>query len=581
MDFHVLRKVEELPNADEKKMIQEYYEACQLEPVYCDSTLSALRNLKNKDGKRVYFVQNRWQRKVISVMKGRAKYTSEVLEKAKEFCALKDMFIALQERGISCFMFNRIAFLKDQSVYTESAQRRIREKISFPKIMENPEQYEADLREVLGDKYSLEYVNELGKISQIVKAGRKYVHQDSTSKYVNVVNGKRIVPNQPEQSEHTIHVFGRCGVFGYAVEDAETFPAYLQQQLNENGYSNYKVENHGLWGADNSIIDYNMMYEARAMKPGDVLLIYMRHYDNQLLKVFKENGLQYFDCTKAYHEYPDSKMSFYDKPGHMTAKGYKIVAKLVFEQLKESNFGQDYRSDLTNKSTGYYLDYVKEKEQDSFLKELDEYLEDIYSNYIKGHENEKIGAIIMNCNPFTRGHRYLIEYASKQVDYLLVFILEEDRSFFKFKDRFEMVKLGTADLKNVLVLPSKEFMISALTFPEYFMKDYSQTKEIDVTQDLSIFGEIIAPKLQIKVRFAGQEPTDMVTRSYNENMKKILPGYGIEFVEIPRLTTDGKEDVISASKVRKALKEEDYEKLKNYVPETTFNYLMEHYKGRC
>ena len=86
---------------------------------------------------------------------------------------------------------------------------------------------------------------------------------------------------------------------------------------------------------------------------------------------------------------------------------------------------------------------------------------------------------------------------------MFVFVLEEDKSFFKFVDRFEMVKRGTSDLENVIVLPSREFMISAMTFPEYFMKDYTQTKEIDVTQDLSIFGEYIAPKLNITVRFAG------------------------------------------------------------------------------
>ena len=34
-----------------------------------------------------------------------------------------------------------------------------------------------------------------------------------------------------------------------------------------------------------------------------------------------------------------------------------------------------------------------------------------------------VGAIVMNCNPFTMGHRYLIETAASQVDRLYVFVL--------------------------------------------------------------------------------------------------------------------------------------------------------------
>ena len=35
----------------------------------------------------------------------------------------------------------------------------------------------------------------------------------------------------------------------------------------------------------------------------------------------------------------------------------------------------------------------------------------------------QIGAAVMNCDPFTLGHRYLIETATKQCDHLYVFVL--------------------------------------------------------------------------------------------------------------------------------------------------------------
>ena len=57
-------------------------------------------------------------------------------------------------------------------------------------------------------------------------------------------------------------------------------------------------------------------------------------------------------------------------------------------------------------------------------------------------------------------------------------------------------------------------------------------------------------------------------------MKHILPRYGIDVIEIPRKYTDSGESVISASKVRELLKNEEYEKILEYVPDTTLQYLM-------
>ena len=182
----------------------------------------------------------------------------------------------------------------------------------------------------------------------------------------------------------------------------------------------------------------------------------------------------------------------------------------------------------------------------------------------------------MNCNPFTKGHRYLIEQALKKCDFLVIFIVEEEKSFFSFEDRISLVDEGVSDLENVVVIPSGKFVLSSLTFSEYFNKSEIQDRTIDTSLDVKIFAKEIAPCLHITKRFVGEEPKDNITRQYNENMKKILPEYGIELVEIPRIKEEN--SVISASKVRQALAEKDCKLLKKLVTSNTYNFLKEKFE---
>ena len=186
-----------------------------------------------------------------------------------------------------------------------------------------------------------------------------------------------------------------------------------------------------------------------------------------------------------------------------------------------------------------------------------------------------IGSIVMNCNPFTLGHRYLIEYASAKVDKLYIFVVEEDKSRFKFQDRFFLVQEGVKDLPNVEVIPSGKFIISQQTFSGYFNKESLQDVAVDSSQDVEIFAREIAPTLGINIRFVGQEPEDNVTNQYNENMRRILPQYNIDFCEIPRKEING--EVISAKKVRAALVDNDFDKIQKLVPQSTFDFLKKKY----
>ena len=182
-----------------------------------------------------------------------------------------------------------------------------------------------------------------------------------------------------------------------------------------------------------------------------------------------------------------------------------------------------------------------------------------------------IGCIVMNCNPYTLGHDYLVKYASSNVDLLYLFVLEEDRSYFSFKDRFNMVKKCTESLKNVVVLPSGKYVISANTMPGYFEKEYLQNDILDPSYDLTVFCEAVAPLFHITTRFVGEEPNDKYTKQYNEWMRKLLPQYNISFCEIKRFAINDR--AVSGTEVRELYINEMWDALKQLVPDAVLDYL--------
>ncbi len=181
------------------------------------------------------------------------------------------------------------------------------------------------------------------------------------------------------------------------------------------------------------------------------------------------------------------------------------------------------------------------------------------------------GCIVCNCNPFTLGHRYLIETSAKQVSALHVFVLSEKKSLFSPDVRLKLVKEGCSDLKNVFVHETGPYMVSSATFPSYFIKDKARVDAIYCELDIRLFGERIAPALRINRRFVGTEPNCPVTRFYNEQLKARLPEYGIELTEIPRRECGG--EAISASRVRALMEEGNIEAIRPLVPEITYETI--------
>lgn len=180
------------------------------------------------------------------------------------------------------------------------------------------------------------------------------------------------------------------------------------------------------------------------------------------------------------------------------------------------------------------------------------------------------GVVVMNCNPFTLGHRYLIEQAAKQVERLFVMVVREDCSLFAYAERKAMVEQGVAHLKNVTVIDGSEYAISQATFPTYFLKRLDDAADTQMLLDLDLFRRHIAPALGTTVRFVGTEPTDRLTRRYNQLMHEVLA----DVRETARLEKEG--NAVSASRVRKAMEQGDMSTIRQLVPPTTLPYIIAH-----
>jgi len=202
---------------------------------------------------------------------------------------------------------------------------------------------------------------------------------------------------------------------------------------------------------------------------------------------------------------------------------------------------------------------------DSFLRALDR----------PGDDKAPVGCIVANCNPFTRGHRYLIEHAAAECTWLHLFILSEDRSMFPAEMRLRMAKAGCADLQNVLVHSTGPYMVSSATFPSYFIKDKARIEDIHCELDIHLFGEKIAPALGISRRYVGSEPYCAVTRSYNQQMKQLLPAYGVELIELERKCAGG--SAVSASGVRQLIAEQQFDALATLLPESSLEIIRAEY----
>ena len=200
---------------------------------------------------------------------------------------------------------------------------------------------------------------------------------------------------------------------------------------------------------------------------------------------------------------------------------------------------------------------------------------DGFSAYLSALEKDKkdgvSAAIVMNANPFTLGHQYLVEQAAAQCDALHLFVVSEDASLIPAAVRKRLVREGVGHLPNVILHDCGPYMISSATFPSYFLKDSDTVIESQARLDVQIFLRI-AETLGITARYVGEEPTSQVTGLYNRVMADTLPRAGIACHILPRKALEGRP--ISASTVRQAIKTGDDALLRTLVPQTTWDWLQ-------
>ncbi len=207
-----------------------------------------------------------------------------------------------------------------------------------------------------------------------------------------------------------------------------------------------------------------------------------------------------------------------------------------------------------------------------------------YQEYLKtkktDKKTDKIASIVVNCNPFTKGHLFLIEKAASENDILYLFVVETDKSVFPFKVRWEIIKNGISHLPNVCMLKGGQYIVSGAIFPNYFLKNESfnliSQKQADI--DITIFANYFVPILNIKKRYIGTENYCKTTSAYNDAMHRILPNSGVEVVETTRISvgtdSNNNPNFISASKIREAIKNNELENILEFLPTTTKEFLL-------
>lgn len=206
-----------------------------------------------------------------------------------------------------------------------------------------------------------------------------------------------------------------------------------------------------------------------------------------------------------------------------------------------------------------------------------------YQNYLNSLKSplvsNNIASIVVNCNPFTLGHQFLIEKASQENDLLYLFVVEENRSVFPFDIRWNLIKKGISHLKNVIMVRGGDYIVSGWIFPSYFLKNelVSDIMRKQAELDVRIFADYVVPILNIKKRYVGTENYCKTTAAYNLAMQQILPNYGVEVIEITRKCSANdwnNGNCISASIVRAAIKNNQLNEVLDYLPNSTKEFLL-------
>lgn len=465
----------------------------------------------------------------------------------------------LENNGVRCIVLGNphTEYVESDNEITKYIQENIEKEVfmkyNYETIWDTPNEAMMYKRNFLQNLSENEFSNEIKTLES------RFVVDPYTNtfvgKYINYIMGERVIWDNPKEFTNNFFLFGLCTLRGEYAADDETPGSYLRKKIPNFYYIKTMAY----------LSEYtNIKMRKETYKAGDVAVI-MTHKAN----AWNDLGVKVHSIMEIYLQMPNLKNNVWDALTHINATGNRYLAEKIYSICCEEEVFRE--NDIKDETE---ITFTNRNENVNISSNLQKWILQILP--FKNNMANKSGSIVMNANPFTKGHRYLVEKALEEADCLYIFVLEEDKSFFSFEDRLNMVRLGVSDLENVIVIPSGKYIISTRTMPGYFKKETCPFVEKDAVVDLEIFASVIAKVMGIKARFAGEEPIDQFTKKYNDTMKKVLPKYNIEFVEIPRKTYG--DEVISASRVRKYIGEGKWSEIEKIVLKSVYEYLEKHYR---
>ncbi len=237
--------------------------------------------------------------------------------------------------------------------------------------------------------------------------------------------------------------------------------------------------------------------------------------------------------------------------------------------------------------------------QSQFLEYLDligdgiKGLEEWEKSLAAAIEGKNVDAcIVMNANPLTVGHRYLVELASRRSSGLLVLVIqgspesggkgnhENTGIKFPFQVRLEMARTCLSEIPGVVVLPSGPYIISRDDYPKHFLSDEMGPASAHAVLDSMVFCHVLN-SLGIDKAFAGDEPRDELSEIHLNALRIECRDRGIALKVAERKRLG--ERYISSALARQAMADKDMEMLRAIVPKSVIDLaLSESFrKGPC
>ena len=378
------------------------------------------------------------------------------------------------------------------------------------------ESYEKSLHNIMRS-ISNPICTKFAKPCKVIIRGELY-NADMTNKNVNSYNGLRKTHNiKPQEDSNTqkYHFFGTSEIFGSGLDDLDTIPSCFAKLTNDN----HLCLNHGLGGVN--LID---------------MIFKVYNY------TFSENDKIFMFCPFYCNDYCDininlSENDMIDYIWHPNENGAVKVAYQLYN-FQKNNIETNIKYEISESKFNtcieminlYHTLMINIESTTKEMKSIKKYQHYLKENSFKINNNDIIGSACVNCNPISLGHLSLLEYASKKVDFLYIFVLDPydaNNESVKFIDRINLVKIACKNMPNIKILEGGKYMCTSFICPEYFDKDNKQNTDVNFNLESFYFSRYIAPILNIKTIFLGDEPYCKLTNSYNQHMIETLPKYDI------------------------------------------------------